>query len=251
MGIITLITDFGSFYPAVMKAAILNIAPNATIIDVTHNISPHGVREGAFILRETVKYFPRGTVHIAVVDPTVGTERQGLVVDAGGQYLIGPDNGLLIPAARYLGNFEVLRIQMVAKSPTFHGRDVFAPVGAHIFRGQLPHLERSPTFVDLRLEEAQQREDALLGTIVFVDRFGNCVTNIPSSLMIARSDYGSSHLLNESTRLRFVRTYDEAAEGQPLLTIGSFDLMEIAMNKGDAAKELNLSVGDKIALVTL
>jgi S-adenosylmethionine hydrolase len=250
MGIVTLITDFGGFYPAIMKAAILNIAPDAAIIDVTHDISPHGVREAAFILRETVRYFPRGTVHIAVVDPTVGTERHGLVVVAGGQYLIGPDNGLLIPAARRLGNFEVLRIQMAAKSRTFHGRDIFAPVGAHILTGRLPHAEHSPTFVDLRLEEAQQRGDALFATIVFVDRFGNCVTNIPSRLMIARSDYGSVHLLNGSTRLRLVRTYDEAVEGQPLLTIGSFDLIEIALNKGDAAKELNLSVGDEIVLVT-
>jgi len=251
MGIVTLITDFGGFYPAIMKAAILNIAPDAAIVDVTHNISPHCVREGAFILRETVKYFPRGTVHIAVVDPTVGTERHGLVVVAGGQYLIGPDNGLLIPAARRLGNFEVLRIQMAAKSRTFHGRDIFAPVGAHILRGRIPQVEDSPTFVDLRLREAQHRGDALFATIVFVDRFGNCVTNIPGGLMIARSDYGSVHLLNGSTRLRLVRTYDEATEAQPLLTIGSFDLIEIALNKGDAAKELNLSIGDEIVLVAL
>jgi S-adenosylmethionine hydrolase len=248
MGIITLISDFGAYYPAIMKAVILDIAPDAIIIDVTHEITRENVREAAFILQETVKYFPRGTVHIAVVDPTVGTDRRGLVITAGGHYLVGPDNGILIPAARSLGDFKVLRIEMAAKSSTFHGRDVFAPVGAHLLMGRLQHLAPTATYVDLLLQEPHSSENAVSGVILYVDRFGNCVTNIPGTLMIQRSGYASMHYLNGVIMIQFVQTYDEVARGLPLLTVGSFDLIEIAVNKGRAATELNLKLGDQISL---
>jgi S-adenosylmethionine hydrolase len=248
MGTITLISDFGAYYPAIMKAAILEIAPDATIIDVTHEITPENVREAAFILRETVKNFPRGTVHVAVVDPTVGTDRRGLVIAAGGHYLVGPDNGILIPAARLLGDFEVLRIKMAAKSRTFHGRDIFAPVGAHLLMGRLQRLTPTPTYVDLLLQEPHSSENAVSAAILHVDRFGNCVTNIPGSFMIQRSGYGSIHNLNGVTMIQFMQTYDEVAQGRPLLTVGSFDLIEIAVNKGSAATEFNLKLGDQISL---
>jgi S-adenosylmethionine hydrolase len=248
MGIITLISDFGAFYPAVVKAVILGIAPDAIIIDVTHEITPHNVREAAFLLRETVHYFPRGTVHIAVVDPTVGTERRGLVIAAAGHYLVGPDNGLLIPAARSLGDFEVLQIEMAAKSSTFHGRDVFAPVAAHLAMGRLQNLAPTPIYVDLLLQEPRSSPQTVLGTILYIDRFGNCVTNIPGKLLIERSDYGSTHLLNGGTVIRFVQTYDEVAQGYPLLTVGSFDLIEVAVNQGNAATKFNLKMGDQIKL---
>jgi len=248
MGIITLISDFGTFYPAVMKAVILGIAPDVSIVDVTHDISPQNVREAAFILRETVKYFPRGTTHIAVVDPTVGTSRRALVIEAGGRYLVGPDNGLLIPAARSLGDFEAMCIQVAAKSSTFHGRDVFAPVGAHISLGRLRNLEPAPAHVDLELQDPQMSERTVNGSVVYVDRFGNCVTNISGILMIRRSGYGSTHLLNDSVVVQFVRTYDEVAQGRPLLTVGSFDLVEVSINQGDAATELNLNSGDTVKL---
>ncbi len=248
MGIITLISDFGTFYPAVMKAVILGIAPQASIVDVTHEISPQNVREAAFILRETVKYFPRGTTHIAVIDPTVGTGRRALVIEAGGHYLVGPDNGLLIPAARSLGDFEAMCIEAAAKSSTFHGRDVFAPVGAHISLGRLRNLEPAPAHVDLELQDPQVSEHGVSGTVVYVDRFGNCVTNISGFLMIRRSGYGSTHLLNDSVAVRLVRTYDELAQGHLLLTVGSFDLLEVSINQGDAATELNLNSGDTVTL---
>lgn len=249
MGIITLISDFGSYYPAVMKAVILDIAPEATVIDVTHEISPQNVREAAFVLRETVKYFPRGTVHVAVVDPTVGTDRQGLLIEAGGHFLVGPDNGLLIPAARSLGDFDVMRITMAAKSSTFQGRDVFAPVGAHVFAGRLRGVQPTKKYVDLVLEGPHSSESLVSGTILYIDRFGNCVTNIPGKLLIERSGYNSAHLLNGTAAIRFVQTYDNVARGHPLLTVGSFDLIEIAVNKGNAAIEFKLKLGDQISLV--
>jgi hypothetical protein len=248
MGIITLISDFGAYYPAVMKAVILGIAPDATIIDVTHEISPHNVLEAAFILRETVKHFPRGTVHIAIVDPAVGTDRKGLVIVAAGHFLIGPDNGLLIPAARFLGDFEVMRITITAKSSTFHGRDVFAPLGAHIFAGHLRGVQPTKNYVDLELEEPHTSESVVSGTILYIDRFGNCVTNIPGTLLVERSEYNSTHLLNGAAAIRLVRTYDYVAQGLPLLTVGSFDFIEIAVNKGNAAVEFKLKLGDRISL---
>ncbi len=247
MGLITLTSDFGSFYPAIMRATILAIAPRAVVIDIAHDITPHAVREGAFILREAVKYFPRGTVHVAVVDPTVGSERQALVVEAGGQYLIGPDNGLLIPAARALGDVNVMSIQMEAASHTFHGRDIFAPVGAWIASGKMVQAQRTSTFVDLDLVDAQRRNRTIFGTVMYVDRFGNCVTNIPRALLVQLSE-GDCFLLNGEVELRFVTTYDEAAEGQPLLVVGSFELVEVAVNKGDAARALKLNEGDGITL---
>jgi S-adenosylmethionine hydrolase len=206
------------------------------------------VREAAFILRETVKYFPRGTTHIAVVDPTVGTGRRALVIEAGGHYLVGPDNGLLIPAARSLGDFEAMCVQVAAKSSTFHGRDVFAPVGAYISLGRLRNLEPAPAHVDLKLQDPQVSEHTVSGTVVYIDRFGNCVTNISGTLMIRRSDYGSTHLLNGSVAAQFVRTYDEVTQGHLLLTVGSFDLVEVSINQGDAATELNLNPGDTVTL---
>ncbi len=250
MGLITLTTDFGSFYPAIMRATILAVAPHATVIDITHDITPHVVREGAFLLREAVKYFPRGTVHIAVVDPTVGSERQALVIEAGGHYLIGPDNGLLIPAARALGDFNVMSIQMPAVSHTFHGRDIFAPVGARIASGRVVNAQRTATFVDLDLAAVRQRNGALLGTIVFIDRFGNCITNIPRTLLAQLSD-DNRFLLNGGLELCLVTIYDEVAEGQPLLIVGSFEFIEVAINKGDAARALKLNVGDSITVTAL
>ncbi len=250
MGVITLITDFGSFYPAIMKATILKIAPDVTIVDITHSVTPHSIREGAFILHEAVKHFPRGTVHVAVIDPTVGTKRHCLVIEAGGHYLVGPDNGLLIPAARTLGTFDVQSVQMTARSRTFHGRDVFAPVGALISTGRLVRTQQESTFVDLTLDDAQQHEGALLGVVVYVDRFGNCVTNIPQSL-IAQFSGRSSFLLNGQTTLRLVTTYDEGAEGMPLLVLSSFELIEIAVNGGSAAQMFKLKVGDAIAVTPL
>ena len=206
MGIITLLTDFGSLYPSVMKAVILSIAPSANVIDITHDVTPQNVTEGSFILRETVKYFPRGTVHVAVVDPTVGAERRGLVVEAGGQYLVGPDNGLLIPAARYLREVEVMAIDMQAKSHTFHGRDIFAPIGAHLSIGIMEHLTKTSYYVDSMIEEPSVHEETVVGKVLYVDRFGNCVTNISGSTMTSRTDFGGYHTLNNSVTLRSART---------------------------------------------
>ncbi len=141
MKIITLLTDFGSFYPAQMKGVILSKLAGAevTFVDITHDIPPQDVRAGAFALLSSARYFPAGTIHIAVVDPGVGTARAGLVVESGGQLFVGPDNGLLLPAAKSLGEPQAYRIASSAgASPTFHGRDVFAPAAALLAEGRRP-----------------------------------------------------------------------------------------------------------------
>jgi S-adenosylmethionine hydrolase len=231
-----------------MRAVIFSIAPSANVFDITHDISPQNVTEGSFILRETVKYFPHGTVHIAVVDPTVGTARRGLVVEAGGQYLVGPDNGLLIPAARYLGDFETMTIDMPPKSHTFHGRDIFAPIGAFLSIGIMEHLTKTSSYVDFMIEEPSVRAETVVGKVLHIDRFGNCVTNIGGSVITSRTNFGDYYTLNDSIKLRSADTYDYVEEEELLLTIGSFDLIEIAMNRGSAAKKLNLQVGDDVKI---
>ncbi|HEX7627299.1 MAG TPA: SAM-dependent chlorinase/fluorinase, partial [Candidatus Methanoperedens sp.] len=143
--VITLLSDFGDVYPASMKGVILGIDPGANIVDITHSIPRHDIRAGAFILMTCAKYFPSGTIHIAVVDPGVGTKRRAIAIqtishDGEIHYFIGPDNGLLIPAAKSIGIIEVYEISntnLFGKniSCTFHGRDIFAPVGAHISKG--------------------------------------------------------------------------------------------------------------------
>ena len=155
--VVTLLTDFGagSPYPAAMKGVIVSLAPDALIVDLTHEIAPQNVQEGAFVLWSVVREFPEGTVHCAVVDPGVGTERRGLVLRAGGQLLVGPDNGLLVPAARALDEgdeggepqaFVLANERYMRKrvSYTFHGRDVFAPVAAHLARGVPPEAIGEP-----------------------------------------------------------------------------------------------------------
>jgi len=143
MNIITFLTDFGinSNYVAQMKGVTLSLV-DATLIDITHDVAPHDIREGAFILRSTAPYFPIGTIHVAVVDPGVGTDRRNILITTKSQILVGPDNGLLLPAARMLGDFIVYEItnkkyMLGSVSNTFHGRDVFAPVAAYIAKTML------------------------------------------------------------------------------------------------------------------
>ena len=184
MAIITLLTDFGSFYPAQMKGVILSrlgdIGKYVTFIDIAHDIPPQDIRAGAFALLSSVRYFPKGTIHIAVVDPGVGTERLGIAVESGGQFFIGPDNGLLIPAAKSLGAPQAYKIaSKFNASATFHGRDIFAPVAAILVSGQnIKDLGHRINPIDLGFGDARRTEDGILATIIYVDHFGNLILNM-------------------------------------------------------------------------
>ena len=255
MPIITLLTDFRDFYPAAMKAVILMIAPQTNIVDITHGIPPQNIKWGAAALSFTAPSFPDNTVHIAVVDPGVGSERRSLAIRATGkktQYLVGPDNGLLIPAAKTIGSFEVFEIfsrSTEKPSPTFHGRDIFAPVGAKLSLGEDIHEMGVPItdFIELPTKAPAISNNILTGEIIFIDSFGNIITNIPEEIAFKFVNYGETVFL-EDRPLPFVHTYADVNPGEPLLLIGSHGFLEISLNRANARDYFNIDTEDIIQI---
>ena len=274
MPVITLTTDFGSLYPASLKAAILQINETANIIDITHSIPHACIHAGAFALYSVVDHFPSGTVHVAVIDPGVGTDRRAIAIRSGGQYFVGPDNGLLIPAARKLGNVEAYDITNTKLfhdvSSTFHGRDIFAPVGAHLLETKhagfnpISHLlnllsgrrtdnairiedvgKRIDDFVELDIEKIEVSDDTISGEIVFIDDFGNIITNIPKDVILDKAGFGAE-LFIFGSEIPLLQTYGLIEDGDALALIGSHGFLEISINCGNAAKTFNVKNGDKI-----
>lgn len=248
--IITFLSDFGSFYPAQMKGVILSLlqgktgnkAGEVTLVDIAHDIPAQDVRAGAFALLSTVKFFPTGTIHIAVVDPGVGTGRRSLVVESGGHIFVGPDNGLLIPAARSLGTPSAYEIALPHDaSDTFHGRDVFAPAAALIAAGQPPaSIGQKVRPRDLAFGEAKRTARGFEATIIYVDRFGNLILNLQRLPL--------QDVILKGIRLKRVRTYAEGRRIEPLITMGSHGFAEIAVNQGNASEAFRLKAGDCIEL---
>ncbi|HWR24861.1 MAG TPA: S-adenosyl-l-methionine hydroxide adenosyltransferase family protein [Methanosarcina sp.] len=262
MSLISLITDFGDLYPAAMKAVILGISQDVQIIDITHSIRQAGIREGAFALYSIVQYFPAKTVHVGVVDPGVGTSRRALAIKAGEsgkeQFFVGPDNGLLIPAARSLGKIEVYEItnrNIMLKpeiSATFHGRDIFAPVAARLSKGmQIEEVgQRTSDFINLNFGNCEVDGPFLIGEVIFSDSFGNVITNIPENIILKFSNFSSQVDVN-GRRASFVQTYGFVGEKEPLCLIGSHGFLEIAVNGGNAALQFGLKERDQIVIKTV
>jgi S-adenosylmethionine hydrolase len=262
MSIVSLTTDFGDLYPAAMKAVILGINPEVQIIDVTHSIRRAGIREGAFALYSLVPYFPAKSVHVGVVDPGVGTSRRALALKAGRegeeQFFVGPDNGLMVPAARRLGDMEVYEItnkEIMLKSgisATFHGRDIFAPVGARLSKGMPIEVvgHRVSDFVDLDFGNVGIDGPFLEGEVVFADGFGNVITNIPEAAVLKFRNFGSQVEVN-GRKISFVQTDGFVGQGEALILIGSHGFLEIAVNKGNAALQFGLKSGDPVAVRVL
>lgn len=260
MKLMTLLSDFGSNsnYISQMKGVALSIT-DATIVDITHEITPHNILEGAFILRTSVPYFPVGTVHVAVVDPGVGTARRGIVVTTRNQILVGPDNGLLIPAAKYLGDFTVYEIvnQNLMLNPvsnTFHGRDVFTPVAAHILNGIL-FEQIGPIitdFVYLDFGRSEITDKTATGKIIYIDSFGNIITNIDGIILKQVLNYDKKIMLfigDKQLEIPFVKSYNFVKKGELLVTIGSSNFFEIALNQGNAGKKLNVKEDDEVKIL--
>jgi S-adenosylmethionine hydrolase len=248
---ITLTDDFGSFYPAQMKGVILSrlkegSIKNIAFVDIAHDIPPQDVRAGAFALLTSARYFPAGTIHIAVVDPGVGTCRLGLVIESGGHFFVGPDNGLLMPAARSLGAPLAYRIAisfdvMAPVSSTFHGRDIFAPVAALLASGKSPaSIGPMVRPKDLNFGVAKRTDRGIEATIIYVDRFGNLILNMRKVPLFQVSLKG--------IKLKHVMTYAQARRIEPLITMGSHGFAEIAVNGGNAAEAFRLKAGDRINL---
>lgn len=251
--IYTLTTDFGpGEYVGALKGALLGIDPDATIVDLDNSIRPQDIRHGAYVLLTAAPHFPFAA-HIGVVDPGVGTSRRAIVVVCEGALLVGPDNGLLIPAATTLGLKEVREItnpKLTAKdvSSTFHGRDVFAPVAAHLLTGAKikdvgPILK---DFVKLDFGEPVETKDGLEGVVITNDRFGNIITNLPRKVVERRWRMGGRIHLNlggYDGELPLVPMYGEVDRGDFLATFSSSGFLEIARREGNAAFQLHVSPG--------
>ena len=253
MQIITLTTDFGTkdWFVGTMKGVILGIAPRAAIVDLTHEIPAGDIRAGAFALAAGYRFFPEGTVHVAVIDPGVGGARKAIAVQTANYHFVGPDNGVLswalakekIKSVRRLKNSDNF-LQPI--SQTFHGRDIFAPVAAHLSCGALIRKfgPAQKDFVRLRWPQPRVRRNRIEGEVVFVDRFGNAMTNIENGGLNTRRDL---EIFAGPKRLCQVKAfYQSVPAGHAVAVPGSNGFLEIAVNGGSAAKRFGLKIGDRV-----
>jgi S-adenosylmethionine hydrolase len=245
--IITLLTDFGSADPYVgmMKGVILEICPAAHLVDITHEVPPQDIRAGAFFLERSYPYFPRGTIHLVIVDPGVGTARKPIAVRSDGHFFVGPDNGLLSVAARrprivHLTRAAYFRSEV---SHTFHGRDIFAPVAAHLAAGA-PFESlgaRLSRMVQLAHVRPRRVAGGLRATVASVDRFGNLVTSI--DLKSWRSVRRPRLVAGSFRANKLSPSYGAVARGELALVLGGYGRLEIAARDASASKILGLGVG--------
>lgn len=257
--IITLTTDFGLQDPYVseMKAIILTICSNAKIVDITHNISKFNIRMGAFILSSASEYFPKGTIHVAVVDPGVGTNRRSLLIETTKNFFIGPDNGLLVLAAEKQGIkriYELTNTDLMLKkvSSTFHGRDIFAPAAAHLLSGVTAKTfgPQTSEFIKPVFAEVTKTKKSLIGEVLHIDGFGNIITNI-SITDFTQNPRGKLLYIKSSAfklTLKFCKSYSDTKLGELLVLMGSHGFLEISANQNNAAKMLRIQPGNKIVI---
>ncbi|MBI4245707.1 MAG: SAM-dependent chlorinase/fluorinase [Candidatus Rokubacteria bacterium] len=256
IAIVTLTTDFGTrdSYVAEMKAAVLGINRHLHLVDVTHEVEPQDVVEGALVLEAAAPRFPAGTVHLAVVDPGVGTERRGLVLAAGGHLFVAPDNGLLTPVIAR-GGWEAFELAAPEYrgpevSRTFHGRDVFAPAAAHLTLGVAP-ARFGPRVTDpvaLPWPEARPVAGGIAGTVVYVDRFGNLVTSIEAAQVEMIAAAGGAVVRIAGAALPLVGTYGELSLRGAGGVIGSRSRLEVAVRDGSAAARFRARRGTPVVL---
>jgi S-adenosylmethionine hydrolase len=257
--IVTLLTDFGTadYFVGALKGAVLASNPEARVVDLTHEVPPYDVEAGAFTLRAAFETFPEGTVHVAVVDPGVGSARRGIAVEGRGHTFVGPDNGLFGHVCERLGPFRVFQLTnrnffRREVSPTFHGRDIFAPVAGALSRGVRAEELGPEVFDFVRLPSAAVEKTAdgkLVGSVIHVDRFGNLVTNItPEELSEESIARGARLRIGGREVGRFRRFFAEDAEGagEPFAVWGSAGLLEVAVFRDSAARALGAKRGDKV-----
>lgn len=258
-GVITITTDFGHQGPfvATMKGRMLARLPEARIIDVTHEVPVYWPAEAGFWLSRSYQYFPAGTVHVAVVDPGVGTSRDIIAVEADGHGFLAPDNGLLAPvvnraAAARIHRLDLSRIrqrlQLPAPSATFHGRDIFAPVAAEMAAGRIAMAGLGPSTTDIVpawVDEPASTPEQVSGVIITIDHFGNLISNIDASL-IERFSHAVVCTAGHSFPLR--RTYGDVKPGEYLALINSFGVVELARAEQSAADGLGLGRGAPVVV---
>jgi S-adenosylmethionine hydrolase len=254
---ITLTTDFGlkDPYVAEMKAAILGINPQANIVDVSHLVDKFSVRMGAFILVSAAPHFPKGTVHVAVIDPGVGTERRAILIETKQACYVGPDNGVLMLAAQAqsikhiyrLSNPKLMRQEI---SSTFHGRDIFAPAAAYLDLGVKPKEfgeeitdPVTPEFTNVK----RSKSGSTVGAVLHIDDFGNVVTNIKPANNKAQTIKVNLH--HVSLELPYVKTYGDVKVHEPLALIGSHGFLEFALNTGSFSEKYRVNNEDQVEVV--
>jgi len=256
--LITLTTDFGyqDSFVGIMKGVIYAINPDAHVIDLTHGVPPHNVMAGALILQHSIRYFPPGTIHVVVVDPGVGTSRRAILIEFDGSYFIGPDNGVLSVAfeRRQPSSITLLSnpaFQLHPKSQTFHARDIFAPVAAHLSLG-VPATEfgeKLDTLVELIIPKLIRREKKLEGEIIYIDSFGNLFTNIRERDLSGLSRDHLGIALGPVEVGGLAVNYATVGTGEFACVFNSWGLLEIALNKGNARQRTGAKVGDRITVI--
>lgn len=256
--IITLTTDFGlqDYYVSAMKGVILQNAPDARLVDISHEIPPQDIMAGSWVLKNSSMLFPSGTVHLVVIDPGVGTRRKPVALEVRDQYFVGPDNGIFSLLTRD-EHFRAVHLTQQSfwradPSGTFHGRDIFAPVAAHLsegadFKTLGEPIEELETY---RWAVPIADKDGIQGWVIHIDKFGNLITNISSSLIdevIGTAEvkiYVGNTILDE-----ILHTFGSVPDGEPVAYIGSSGMLEVAINKGNAKEMLGVQKGAQISLV--
>ena len=253
--ILTLTSDFGRDgpYVAAMKGVILGLVPNAQIVDVSHAVAPQNVLEGAFVLAGIVEAFPPGTVHLAVIDPGVGTERRLIAVSVAGQWFVAPDNGLLGGVVRGREVTEMWEIRnpdlwRAKVSTTFHGRDILAPAAAHLALGVDPESLGPRVASILPLMNFESRSDGrgLVGEVIYRDAFGNLITNVSAASLRGEGGEAWAIEIAGQTVQGIARTYGERPSGTLVAVAGSSGWIEIAVVNGDAGRTLTAGPGTTV-----
>jgi S-adenosylmethionine hydrolase len=244
--IITLLTDFSEKdgYPASMKGVILSINPNVKIVDITHEIPSHDIKEAAFVLKSTYNYFPRGTIHIAIVDPEVGSKRKPILVETENYYFICPDNGILsyvlleekIRKIIWINNKQYFLKKI---SNTFHGRDIFAPVGAYLSKGIKVEKfgKKINKIVKFNIKYPKEKNNYLIGDVIHIDKFGNIITNITREKFYAFTKNKEFEIkINRKIIRKISNSYKDVQKGELLAIFGSSEFLEISIREGNAFK---------------
>ncbi len=259
--LISLTTDFGLVdgFVGVLKGVILSINPQAQCVDITHEIPPQNIEQGAWVLSNSLAYFPPAAIHLCIVDPGVGSKRRALAIRVGETVLIGPDNGVLSPAVQMLEKVRGVEAQafqldkprfcLPRVSTTFHGRDIFSPCAAHISRGVPLEEVGSPAgeWINLALPRPLRREDgALVGHVIHIDRYGNVVTDIDQQTIQSLSGRPLEVHIGGRSIPGLVSTYSDVEPGEFAALVGSPWKLEIARRNGNAAQALGLSIGDQV-----
>ncbi|MCX7662000.1 MAG: S-adenosyl-l-methionine hydroxide adenosyltransferase family protein [Candidatus Omnitrophica bacterium] len=259
MRCISLLTDFGlsDNFVGVMKAVILKINPSVSIIDISHNIEPQNVFQASFLLKHSFKYFPKGTIHLAIVDPGVGTDRKAILVKTRNYFFIAPDNGVLSLTLEEESPQEIIQIDnpkyfLKPVSHTFHGRDIFSPVAGYLSRGISIYNFGKPIkkIKKIHFPKPEIKKDKLYGQIIYIDNFGNLVTNISKDTFLGfvRKRKFVLRIRNKIIN-RISTSYQDSDKKETIALFNSFDSLEISIREGSAKEALKAEISTPIEII--